>query len=193
MSTQESKPYDQKHQVKKTMIRVENVTPSRAFTTFIDRNPQLSFSQGKLRLTVIKGKCLFSAKESSLCHCVSEDFAMGMGIALEFKRRFGNVDNLLAQKKKVGDVAFIKENDRFIFYLVTKQMYFLKPTYQTLWDALCKLASLCVENQVKKLSMPLIGCGLDKLEWKNVFILIDKAFANTDVQLRIYTLKELTE
>jgi len=35
----------------------------------------------------------------SLAHCVSEDLRMGMGIAAEFKRRFGRVDELKAQSK----------------------------------------------------------------------------------------------
>jgi hypothetical protein len=48
-------------------------------------------------LTEIKGD-LFDAKEC-LCHCVSADFYMGKGIAVEFKERFGHVDELLSQKK----------------------------------------------------------------------------------------------
>lgn len=39
--------------------------------------------------------------ESSLAHCVSQDLKMGKGIAVEFRERFGRVDELEKQKKKV--------------------------------------------------------------------------------------------
>jgi hypothetical protein len=41
---------------------------------------------------------LFSANEDvSLAHCVSEDFSMSQGIAIQFKNRFKRVHKLLAQ------------------------------------------------------------------------------------------------
>jgi hypothetical protein len=43
---------------------------------------------------------LFSVGENvSLAHCVSTDFDMSKGIAVEFKNRFGRVEELLSHRK----------------------------------------------------------------------------------------------
>lgn len=116
-------------------------------------------------------KCgdLFSAGDDySLAHCVAEDFKMSKGIALEFRTRFGMVDELLAQRQRSGGLAVIEEGCRFVYYLVTKHKSSGKPTYYTLYSSLLNLREHIISNNVKKLAIPLIGCGLDKLEWTKV-------------------------
>ena len=44
---------------------------------------------------------------ASLVHCVSSDLSMGKGVAVKFKEKFGKVNELKAQKKDVGEVAYI--------------------------------------------------------------------------------------
>lgn len=80
---------------------------------------------------------LFAAgPDISLAHCVSRDLEMGKGIAVRFKNLFGRVDELRAQEKDVGQVAvlppLVDGDKRHIFYLITKERYFGKPTYATL-------------------------------------------------------------
>jgi hypothetical protein len=69
------------------------------------------------------------------------DLAMSKGIAVEFKKRFGGVEELKKQARTVGEVAVLsrpaksnsgeKPAPRFIYYMITKLKYFHKPTYQT--------------------------------------------------------------
>lgn len=118
------------------------------------------------KLTEIEGN-LFDSKES-LVHCVSQDLRMGKGIALLFKSKFGKVDELKEQDKKIGQVAEISIDDRKIFYLITKDKYYNKPTIVDLKLCLQELAIVCVKYNIKSLSMPRIGCGLDKLKWSVV-------------------------
>ena len=47
----------------------------------------------------------------------------------------------------------------------------------------------CITNNVKNISMPLIGCGLDRLDWNKVKILLYKIFNNTSIQITVYKLK----
>src|SRR5688572_9475496 len=54
----------------------------------------------------------------ALAHCVSRDLRMGKGIADIFKRKYGGVNELKAQSCKVGQVAHLKRDDRYIFYLI---------------------------------------------------------------------------
>ena len=125
---------------------------------------------------------------NSLAHCVSQDLAMSKGIAVIFKEKFGNVDKLLNQKKKIGECAFLKFDDRMIFYLITKNKYYHKPTYDNLRKSLCDMKKLCIDNDITKLSMPKIGCGLDKLDWNKVKGILSDIFSDLDIQINIYYL-----
>ncbi|XP_050443208.1 uncharacterized protein LOC126847156 [Adelges cooleyi] len=123
--------------------------------------------------------------EYSLGHCVSKDMHMSAGIASYFKSVFGRVGELMDQRPGVGDVAYLKVNDRFVFYLVTKELKYLKPTYKTLTSAVIKLRDLIVKHNVKKLALPRIGCGLDKLDWKVVKQILYDKFQDAGCMIKI--------
>jgi len=80
----------------------------------------------------------------------------------------------------------LKENDRFIFYLVTKKFYFHKPYYNSIEKSLKEMRSLCKKNQVKDLAMPMIGSGLDRLDWNIVEKIIDFVFKKENINITIY-------
>jgi O-acetyl-ADP-ribose deacetylase (regulator of RNase III) len=141
-----------------------------------------------MKIIEIKGD-LFSSTDS-LAHCVSTDLHMSKGIATLFKNKFGHVQELQAQNKKTGQVAYTKDSsDRYIFYLITKHKYFERPTYIALYECLVNLRDICKEKDVTKLSIPRIGCGLDKLEWTRVKKYLEGVFKDTDVTITVYYLK----
>lgn len=58
---------------------------------------------------------LFNALiEYSLAYCVSGDLKMSRGIALLFRRKFGNVDVLRGQNTKIHDTLYLHQDDRYI-------------------------------------------------------------------------------
>lgn len=80
---------------------------------------------------------LFAApKDHSLAHCVASDLKMGAGIAVRFKQLFKGVDELRAQSVGVGGVAVLKDGGRFVYYLITKEGSYDKPTYGDLTRSL---------------------------------------------------------
>jgi len=113
---------------------------------------------------------------------------MGKGIAVMFKNKFGGVDEIKSQGQKPGGVATLKRGNRHIYYLVTKEKYFHKPTYNTLKSSLAAMRDHCVSHGVTNLSMPRIGCGLDGLQWSKVKNIIDEVFKDTDIYVTVYTL-----
>lgn len=139
-----------------------------------------------MQITEVKGDLLTDA--GHLVHCVSQDFRMGAGIALQIKNRFKQVNYLISQRKQIGQVAILEESDRFIFYLVTKDRYFNKPTYDNLRNTLIELLTICKEKNIDRLAMCKIGCGLDKLEWKTVKDLIKKVFLDTGINIIVYSI-----
>lgn len=128
---------------------------------------------------------LFESKES-LAHCVSQDLHMGAGIAVTFKQSFGRVDKLIEQGKKIGDVAYIEDKGRFIFYLVTKKRYYDKPTYDSLSSCLEKMGKLCQKKGITKLSIPRLGCGLDRLSWTKVYQMVKEVVEKYNLEVTVY-------
>lgn len=158
-------------------------------------------------------KFLFSMpSEYALGHCVSRDMRMSAGIALYFKLLinhfceqiltiikvfnfceincyfrsiFGRVGELMDQKLTVGKVAYLQKNNRFIYYLISKERCFKKPTYSTLTAAITNLRDLIVKHEVKKLAIPRIGCGLDKLDWPRVKNIIKNLFQGVECMIKV--------
>ena len=120
-----------------------------------------------------------------LAHCISADFALGAGIAKVFDnvynmryklfREFGNY------RYEGGDALLIDN----VFNLVTKPKCYHKPNYESLREALEMMKSMMDAFAITKLAMPKIGCGLDKLDWDNVYYLICEVFEDTDVEILI--------
>lgn len=136
-------------------------------------------------------KDLFSCNEDvSLAHCVSEDFKMGKGIAKKFKEKFGNVNRLINQEKKVGECAILKHEKRHIFYLITKKHYSDKPTYKSVKACLIDMKEKCKNLNIKKLAMPKIGCGLDKLNFSKIVKLLNNIFNHNEIEIIIYDFKD---
>lgn len=139
-------------------------------------------------------KDLFSVQdEYYLAHCISADFGMGKGIVVEFNKRY-NLKNTLQKKyhnflshwdlvddDKKGDCIL----EGKVFNLITKRNYWLKPTCKTLKNSLNAMKILALNNNVKKIAMPLIGCGLDKLKWEKVSEIIKETFSDTDIEILI--------
>lgn len=129
------------------------------------------------------------ASELSKAHCVSADQRQGAGIALQFRRRYGRIDELVQQNKRVGEVAyFMNKNGEFIFTLVTKNRYWEKPTYCNFQQSLKALSDLCKKLGVWQLAIPRIGCGLDGLSWEVVKKSIEDTWEGTPMEITVYTL-----
>ena len=135
---------------------------------------------------------LFSVPDDYyLAHCISADFAMGKGIAVEFNRRFDMKNKLKAhypdyldqwqrEKKRSGCILAGR-----VFNLITKERYFQKPTYETLRGALECMKALCVQKGVRRAAMPVIGCGLDRLAWEQVSAVIQDVFSDTGTEILV--------
>jgi O-acetyl-ADP-ribose deacetylase (regulator of RNase III) len=139
--------------------------------------------------------CLFESVEA-LGHAISADIRMGAGIAYDFKCEFGGVQELFMQRILPGGVAILKRevdvdgttNTRFIYNLVTKTNYYGKPTLETLGACLRAMKDHAVKNGVKKICLPRIGAGLDKLWWNDVYAILAQTFGGTDILIRIFML-----
>jgi hypothetical protein len=119
-----------------------------------------------------------------LVHCISDDFALGAGIAKEFEMRYGLRIQLHEKYPNgLGGSGCILIGK--VFNLVTKEKYWQKPSYNNLRMALVSLKKQVIQNNIKKLGIPKIGCGLDGLVWSKVLFIIEEVFKDTDIEIEV--------
>eukprot|EP01128_Nolandella_sp_AFSM9_P006614 TRINITY_DN3443_c0_g1_i1.p1 TRINITY_DN3443_c0_g1~~TRINITY_DN3443_c0_g1_i1.p1 ORF type:complete len:383 (+),score=57.91 TRINITY_DN3443_c0_g1_i1:86-1234(+) len=171
------------------MSKAIRVLSDRTNTPILDDTGSLWNHLTTFRLTENVGDLFSVSGKVSLCHCVSEDLAMGKGIAVLFKKKFKKVDELKAQMAPIGGVAYIKHRSRHVFYLITKAKYWDKPTYTDLRSSLEAMKELCMKLNITELAMPRIGCGLDGLVWNQVKAIVKDVFWLTHIQVRVYRLE----
>lgn len=135
---------------------------------------------------------LFSVPDDYyLAHCISADFGMGKGIVIEFNKRFDMKNKL---QSKYPDYINEWHNRKWsfnciledrVFNLITKERYFHKPTYDSLYGALNLMKFISVQKDITKIAMPIVGCGLDRLQWNKVSEIIKEVFENTDIEILV--------
>ena len=79
-----------------------------------------------------------------------------------------------------------------MYHLITKVRYSYKPTYKALGLSLEAMKNHVESKNVLRISMPQIGCGLDKLDWTKVQTLIQEIFRHTNIEIIVF-LKPLKE
>lgn len=145
------------------------------------------------RLNYVTGNLFSCPEDEALAHCISEDCRMGAGIAVMFKKEFKGVEELKEQRKLMGECAVLKRDKRFVYYLITKKRYNQKPTYDSLRLSLEDMRSHCELNGVARVSMPRIGCGLDRLQWDKVSVILEQVFKHTNISITVYSLPQRAE
>ena len=139
-------------------------------------------------------KDLFTVDESYwLCHCISADFKMGAGIGVEFAKRFDvkrklnwyyhfNYLNDIWRKYHLRGDCLITDG---VLNLVTKELYFHKPGYDSMRIALETMGCVLKRSGIKKIAMPKIGCGLDGLDWILVREIIENVFEDMGIDILV--------
>ena len=149
-----------------------------------------------MKLIERQGDLFETSNEYYLAHCISADYALGAGIAKKFDSIYC-MRSLLSETYPVpyGSTKYIGNALRIgnVFNLVTKRYCYQKPTFETLESSLIDMRTQCEELGIKKLAMPRIACGLDRLPWdgceKCVSNLINNIFGDTDIEIVIYFYK----
>ncbi len=140
---------------------------------------------------------LLDAK-SSVAISMSADCAMQVGLPADLKKHFGNEEHIFAQRCQVGETAVLppsktrtKKVNQHAYFLMTKLRYFTQPTLDDVERCMMDMARHAQLNAVRHISMPRIGCGMDRLSWKKVYAIIDAVFRDTDIEITVYLLPKL--
>ena len=125
----------------------------------------------------------------SIAHCVSSDFQMSKGIAQQIRDAYPALQPTLRsiETPQVGASVsmHIPSQNKSIFNLVTKSQYFKKPSYHDLTRSLRCMKKQLIEQGIKQIALPKIGCGLDKLQEHSVFNIIYDIFRKRNTKVLI--------
>lgn len=156
-----------------------------------------------MKITMVKGDLFTADKDCALCHCISADFALGAGIAREFAKRGVKKELFLLYGNGGGwaehGYCLFTSATEFLgeLNLVTKEHYYDKPTLTTLrqalenmrdWHVLTRDSCYYRSADIWRIAMPKIGCGLDRLDWDDVQLIIEDVFKDVDVEIIVYEL-----
>lgn len=142
-----------------------------------------------------KIKDIFKVKNVDVvAHCIAQDAHMGAGIAVMFDKRYPEMKQG-AKKASVdiGDIYLwnlgreIKSNRPPVANLITKASSFDKPTYEDFNRTIACLRQLIIDCKFKTIAIPMIGAGLDKLNWKTqVLPCLFENLYDLDIELTVY-------
>lgn len=121
----------------------------------------------------------------TLVHCISADFKLGKGIALEMQHHFKTRDAIQSKAKPfsipIGNCVYTEP----VLSMITKGYAQSKPTYENMYEALYHLRIATEKLEINSIAMPLIGCGLDGLKWPIVRAMIKDIFEDTDIDILV--------
>jgi O-acetyl-ADP-ribose deacetylase (regulator of RNase III) len=128
--------------------------------------------------------------EYHFAHCIASDLGMGAGIAVPFRKKYGLRGRIQKVDEPLKHPTCILTPP--VFNLITKRVSSGKPTYDSMRISLIKMKEHIVENDIKKVAMPKIGCGLDRLQWGAVREMIKDIFGDLDIKVKVCVWRSTT-
>ncbi|RKO72597.1 phosphatase [Sphingobacterium puteale] len=109
------------------------------------------------------------------CNCAG---AMGKGIALQFKEKYGQMyleyKNLCKSGGfNLGDVFAYNYGEGTVFNLGTQKSWKTKAELDAIEESFQKMLLYAHQNRIDKIALPKIGAGLGGLVWDDVKVIIN--------------------
>ena len=134
------------------------------------------------------GDVFESPHSHSLAHCVSSDGAMRKGIAKHFVSRFPVLSSLRDSYNCVGTAVPISARGNFIYNLITKRRFWMKPSINSLSSSLRSMLLHAELNQVTDISMPRLASGCDQMDFEvDVLPLLRLIFSFSKINIHVYS------
>jgi O-acetyl-ADP-ribose deacetylase (regulator of RNase III) len=108
---------------------------------------------------------------------------MGAGIAVAMQKDFGLRGKILSSGESRDNPTCILTGR--VFNLITKKKSSGKPTYASLEASLVRMRELASRHGIRRIAMPKIGCGLDRLQWGMVREILRRVLAGTDIDVLV--------
>ena len=111
---------------------------------------------------------------------------MGAGIAKQFLKRFGHQEDLCSMGKKPELVATLRCDQRYVHYLVTKELSNGLPEFHNIAECIDQMFIKCTQLGIKLLALPRISCMRDGQQWERIREEIINKGRNTCITVLVY-------
>ena len=139
---------------------------------------------------------IFNANAEALVNTVNCVGVMGRGIALQFKKHFpenfAEYEKACKQNEVVPGKMFVHStgsmiNPRFVINFPTKRHWRGSSRLEDIEAGLIALKNVIIQNNIKSIAIPPLGCGLGGLDWSIVKSKIELALNDlTDVEIMVF-------
>lgn len=150
-------------------------------------------------MITLKHGNLLEAEAEALVNTVNTVGVMGKGIALQFKKAYPDIFEDYKRACDMGSVSvghmLVSETGelhapKYVINFPTKQHWKERSRLEYVESGLCDLRDTIQRLHITSIAIPPLGCGNGGLDWKDVFPLIQKTFANLPgVQVLVYAPK----
>ncbi|CAH1709004.1 unnamed protein product [Aphis gossypii] len=135
----------------------------------------------------LKGSIFNCPDNFAIAHCISADLKMNKGITNLICKVYGDTSPQLAlQELNVGNTIPINNNNKTIFHLITKKLYYHKPKYEDLKTSVHNLKLEAIRLNILKIAIPTLISGPHEFSWSIIKQLIYSEFENTNIEIYIY-------
>ena len=107
-------------------------------------------------------------------------------LAVSFKEKFSGLPELHLQRPRVGDVIYLRRDNIYVYYLVTKTLANSLPRLQDIHMALFSLRQKMEQHKETRIAIPKIACGLDLQNWETIKNLLSDVFEGSDIEIHVY-------
>lgn len=137
-----------------------------------------------MNIRIVNQNILSLDDDFYIAHCISGDFTLGAGLAKKINEKY-DMSNKLKENYEFKENQFCCYQIGKVFNIVNKNTYKDKATYDNLRMALKDMKLALYYGNVKKLAIPQIGCGKDKLDWNVVIEIIKEEWDKLDIDILV--------
>ena len=124
-----------------------------------------------------------------LAHNISADLSLKGKVARKIDEAF-NLKPFLEHEVYDDDCVGCCIFTGSVFNLVTKKNRHCSVDLEDFKEAVKTMATICDEFGIRKLAMPKLGTGGDRLDWDDVLPIIKEAFKDLDIEILVCVLSE---
>jgi hypothetical protein len=111
-------------------------------------------------------------KNMTMIHGISKDFLLSSPTSRYYKKTYNSIKKLKSLNKKVGEIAALQNNDRYIVYMFIKEYDWESEDELIIIKCLKELNKFCKVNNVTEI----VFIRNDYKNWNNVIIELLKLY-----------------
>ncbi|MFM7683964.1 MAG: RNase H-like domain-containing protein [Bacteroidota bacterium] len=111
--------------------------------------------------------------------------------AQEFDKKFQHIDEL-KNLEELEDIVLIKDNNRYIIYVIEREEFFNQPSIQRIEESLRKLMTKCTELGIRKIAFSKRNVELRDIPTEEIPNVLNRILDNHTTKVTIYPYEEYT-